>query len=94
MAAGALCISAVATSSFLFLRRLHAVYADRKKIRIFFWALWAIASASTITVPLGVQPRFVPGTHYYQDDGIKIYSGISAFLILLYDTLVFFCDHV
>ncbi|KAF9452892.1 hypothetical protein P691DRAFT_720652 [Macrolepiota fuliginosa MF-IS2] len=52
------CLSAlsVSCSGFLFLRRVHAVYANSQVIQWTFSAFWVIFAGSTATVPFGTVP--------------------------------------
>ncbi|KAJ3575345.1 hypothetical protein NP233_g1150 [Leucocoprinus birnbaumii] len=82
-------VLALTTSTFLFLRRLHAVYSDSRWVRWCFTALWTLYAGVEFSVPFGINPTFIPGTHYYSDTDIKPYVGFSGILLLVYDTAVF-----
>lgn len=89
MAAGFLCVLSMSTASYLFLRRVHAVYAENKYVQRFFSAFWVMSSLAGLTIPLGIQPTFIPGTHYEKDAGLHPYAAIGAFVPLLFDSFVF-----
>ena len=46
------------TSSFLFLRRIQAVYADFKLVTFAFFALWLAQIGLSVLIPLGVGDFF------------------------------------
>lgn len=89
LAAGVLCILSIGSSSYLFLQRVRAVYADSKRVRWLFSIFWFIYTVSEITVPLGVEPAFIPGTHYYKDSGIHPVVALSFLIGILFDSSVF-----
>lgn len=89
LVAGCLSVLAMTCASYLFLRRVHAVYADKRWVRWFFSVFWVIHVASGLAVPLGVKPTHIPGTRYSQDTYIKPYVAITGSIILLFDTSVF-----
>lgn len=77
------------TSSFLFLQRVQAVYADSKWVRRIFFVWWLIFSATNVLIPVGINPTYIPGTLYYLDAGIPPYVSLTVFCLLVYDTSVF-----
>lgn len=77
------------TSSYLFLRRVQAIYTEEKKIQWFFFILWVLLSGSDVLILIGMDPTSIPGTHYYLDAGIPSYVAVSFFTMLLFDTSVF-----
>lgn len=80
---------ALISSTFLFLRRLHAVYSDSRWTRWAFSSLWVVHAVVEFLAPFGIRPTFIPGTHYYSDTDIKPYVGFSGILLLIFDTSVF-----
>lgn len=82
-------VFAITGSTFLFLRRLHAVYNHERRVRWFFSLFWAINVMAEFTVPFGIKPTPIPGTHFYRESDIRPYVGISGILLLIYDTSVF-----
>lgn len=89
MVGGSFCVLAFGCSSYLFLRRVHAVYADSKRVRWFFSAFWFTYALCEILVPLSMKPSFIPGTHWYKDSGIHPYVAVSFLFGLLFDSAVF-----
>lgn len=75
-------------SSFLFLQRVQAVYAQQKWVRWTFFVLWVIFSASDILIPIGIHPTTIPGTHYYLSGGTPSYDASTVFTLLFFDTSV------
>ncbi|KAJ3561068.1 hypothetical protein NP233_g10424 [Leucocoprinus birnbaumii] len=69
-------------STFLFLRRLHAVFSDSRKVRWSFSAFWIIFAALGFMGPFGFRPTFIPGTHYYRGSDIKPYMGLGGILLM------------
>lgn len=75
------------TSSYLFLQRVQAVYADTRWVRWLFFVLWVMAVASDAVIPLGIHPESIRGTHY-QSTNIPRYDALSVFTLLFFDTSV------
>lgn len=85
---GCLCMLSTITSSYLFLQRVRAVYADVKWVRWIFSVFWVILLASDILIPIGIHPTSIPGTQYYLDAGVPPYVALSIFTIVFFDTSV------
>jgi hypothetical protein len=77
------------SSSFLFLRRMEAVYPNNKWIKYFFSALWFINGGIEITVVLGVRAVHAPGTLYCIDAQPEPYVLGGGLAPVVFDTLVF-----
>lgn len=86
--AGCLCLLAVACYSYFFLRRVHAIYADNRRVQWCFSMLWFISAASQLAIPLGVIPGYIPGTHHVDsvDSPVVATSVVAA---VFYDSSVF-----
>lgn len=84
------CILSMACASFLFLRRLHAVYSDNRIIRGIFTLLWIGMSTCGIPVFIGVHVGYIPGTNYCISYKIEEYVSVIDFFPAAFDTLVFF----
>ncbi|KAJ3556955.1 hypothetical protein NP233_g11857 [Leucocoprinus birnbaumii] len=89
-AMGTMCLLAMGCTSFLFLRRLHAVYSQQRLVRWFFTFLWIVITAMTVTVVIGVDAGHIEGTGYCMMYQIHSYTAVSEFLPAVFDTLVFF----
>jgi hypothetical protein len=76
------------TSSFLFLRRVQAVYSNEKRVQHLFSFLYIILSGSEISVPLLVNGNANPGTNAFKDDGISPLAAICVFTLFIFDTSV------
>ncbi|KAJ3568518.1 hypothetical protein NP233_g5662 [Leucocoprinus birnbaumii] len=86
---GVVCISTLIATSFLFLRRLHAVFFDQRTVRWLFNFLWLGASVMTVLLPMGVVAEHIDGTEYCVVQQIHSYAAISEFLLAAFDTSVF-----
>ncbi|KAF9442417.1 hypothetical protein P691DRAFT_765241 [Macrolepiota fuliginosa MF-IS2] len=85
------CLPSMACASFLFLRRLEAVYAE-SRTRIVQWVfriLWFAISVNTITAVVGVRAEHIEGTSYCVIYKVKGYAAVNQFLPAVFDTLVF-----
>ncbi|KAF9441136.1 hypothetical protein P691DRAFT_637392, partial [Macrolepiota fuliginosa MF-IS2] len=85
------CLPSMACASFLFLRRLEAVYAD-SRTRIVQWVfriLWFVTSANIITGVVGVKMKHIEGTSYCVMYKVKGYVVLNQLLPVVFDTLVF-----
>lgn len=80
----------MACSSYLFLCRLHAVYADCRWIRWIFTLLWTGVSACGIPTFLGTHVKHISGTNYCTIYAIDKYVAIVEFFPAAFDTIVFF----
>lgn len=77
------------SSSYLFLRRVNAVYQDNKWIKCFFSVLWFIGGGTELTVALGVRASHAPGTLYCIDVQPAHYVIAGGLAPVVFDTLVF-----
>ncbi|KXN81773.1 hypothetical protein AN958_03699 [Leucoagaricus sp. SymC.cos] len=82
-------VFAITCSTFLFLRRAHAVYNDTRCAQWCFSVLWFLCVAYEFVVPFGVEPAYIPGTRYYHDTILRPWIGGIGLLLLLYDTVIF-----
>lgn len=83
------CILSMACASFLFLRRLHAVYATDRIIRSIFTFLWIGVTVSGTPMLIGFHMEHIPGTNFCTTSSIKKYVSIIDFFPAAFDTLVF-----
>lgn len=83
------CLSTLYTTSFLFLRRFHAVFSNHRKIRWFFSFLWFGTSMVTILGPIGIRATHIPGTGYCTFDQVNSSAAVADFLPAAFDALVF-----
>jgi hypothetical protein len=90
IAMGLTCLLAMGCTSFLFLRRLQAVYFQHRIIHWLFFGLWLSVTGMTVTVVTGVRADHIAGTGYCIMYEIKSYTAVSEFLPAVFDTLVFF----
>ncbi|EKM78885.1 hypothetical protein AGABI1DRAFT_129159 [Agaricus bisporus var. burnettii JB137-S8] len=84
-----LCALAIGCSSFLFLRRVQAVYADHKYVQWFFSVLWLVCFACEVFILIEISPSNIPGTNRFQDTGAKPTFTISIYGVVVFDTCVF-----
>ncbi|KAJ3562685.1 hypothetical protein NP233_g9422 [Leucocoprinus birnbaumii] len=84
-----LCILSMSTTSFLFLRRLHAVFFDQRPIRWLFGFLWLGANGVTVLGPIGLNAMHIEGTNYCTFYQVHSYSSMAEFVPAAFDTLVF-----
>ncbi|KAF9443724.1 hypothetical protein P691DRAFT_797122 [Macrolepiota fuliginosa MF-IS2] len=82
-------VLSLSSSSFLFLRRVQAVYADNRCVQWFFFILWLIYCGLDFTVPIGVRGSHIPGTRYCLDSENGTYLLAGAFAPIVFDTSVF-----
>ncbi|XP_006456212.1 hypothetical protein AGABI2DRAFT_146114 [Agaricus bisporus var. bisporus H97] len=83
------CMLSIWSSSFLFLRRVKAVYPDNNWIKRFFSVLWFINGGTEITVVLGVGASHAPGTLHCIDIQPAHYVIAGGLAPVVFDTLVF-----
>lgn len=83
-----LSISAV-SSSYLFLRRAQAIYAEQKWPRIIFFISWLLVLGTGCLIPPGLHPSYFPGTYYYKDSGLTAYVAAAPWVFLAFDTMIF-----
>ena len=89
IAMGIIYLLAMGCTSFLFLRRLHAVYHEWRKVCWIYSFAWFCISCLTVTVPIGVDIQHIGGTEYCIVFQIHSYTAVSEFLPVVFDTLVF-----
>ncbi|KAF9449851.1 hypothetical protein P691DRAFT_727185 [Macrolepiota fuliginosa MF-IS2] len=84
------CILTMATTSFLFLRRVQAIYAGNRLVYWTFALLWAGSSAVAILLIPGAESEHLQGTGYCLVYLVRGYVAIASFMPAAFDTLVFF----
>lgn len=85
-----LCVASVGCSSYLFLQRVCAIYADSPRVRFFFSTFWSSYHLSNIgTVIVSTRPTFIPGTHHFQDAGVNRILASSVLAAITFDSCVF-----
>ncbi|THU97994.1 hypothetical protein K435DRAFT_753384 [Dendrothele bispora CBS 962.96] len=82
-------VIAISSSSFLFLRRVLAVYQDSKLIRYSFMFLWVANVGVSILTPVGSRAGPLANTGYCINGGIEHYVGGATIMPLIFDSLVF-----
>lgn len=82
-------VASIGCSSYLFLQRVRAVYADSSRVRWSFSVLWLAYNLSGITILLSLKPTPIPGTRYYQDSGIPPITALYILTGIVFDTSVF-----
>lgn len=86
--AGVMAMVSMVASSYLFLRRVQAIYIEEKLVRWTFFVLWVILSGTEILIPLKTKPIYIPGTKFFDIAGIPPYTSLSLFMLLFFDTSV------
>lgn len=84
------CLLTMSVTSFLFLRRVQAVYAGNHFVWWIFGFLWFGIIAADVMLFLGTHSRHIPGTYYCMLYGVKQYVSATSFIPAAFDTLVFF----
>jgi len=79
----------VSSSSFLFLRRVQALYAESRIVIYSFWGLYIANVAVSILVPIGSRSAPIATTGYCVNESIQHYVAAVAFMSLAFDTSVF-----
>lgn len=87
--AGVMAMVSMIASSYLFLRRVQAIYIEEKWVQRTFFVLWIILSGSEILIPVTTSPIYIPGTKVMLAAGIPPYTSLSLWMLLFYDTSVF-----
>ncbi|KAF8999661.1 hypothetical protein BDQ17DRAFT_1308453 [Cyathus striatus] len=82
-------VIATASSSFLFLRRVQALYRNNKLLYHAFYVLYLANVGVSIVVPLGSHVGSLANTGYCVNTGIKHYVAAGAFMPLAFDSIVF-----
>ncbi|KXN83153.1 hypothetical protein AN958_01766 [Leucoagaricus sp. SymC.cos] len=90
IAIGCCCIASISSSSFLFLRRVQAVWANNRWVKGIFFVLWLIDGGLVVTVPVGVHATHIPGTKYCIDSPPARYVIAGGIIPVIFDTFVFF----
>lgn len=80
----------MSVTSFLFLRRVQAVYTGNRSAWWIFGFLWLGTSAADVILFLGIRPNHIPGTHYCILYALRHYVSATSFMPAAFDTLVFF----
>lgn len=78
------------TTSFLFLRRVQAVYLGNRFIYWLFWFLWLGSSVLIVLLIPGTHSHHIPGTRHCIVYEVERYVATSSFMPAVFDTLVFF----
>lgn len=86
----AICLVSMSMTSFLFLRRVQAVYAGSRFVYWISWVLWLATSAADVVLFPGTGSRHIDGTRYCTLYVVKQYVSVASFLPAVFDTLVFF----
>lgn len=89
LAGGVLCALSMACSSFLFLQRVRAVYADNPKVQLCFSAFWIVYLLSEVTIFIGIKSTYISSTHYFANGGVHPMTALTVIAAVLYDTSVF-----
>lgn len=89
---GTLCGLTAASSSFLFMRRVQAIFKSHQMVVHAFTVLWIInATLSLVFGIISVTPvDKVTPAGYCVGVGVKHYAAVAIFAILAFDSLVFF----
>lgn len=86
---GVLSLISLGCSSYLFLQRVCAVYADSPRVRRFFSIFWLINTLSYTAILLALEPTYVAGTRYFKDSGIGPLAILTIPISVLYDSSIF-----
>ncbi|KAF5353965.1 hypothetical protein D9756_006954 [Leucocoprinus leucothites] len=89
IAIGCCCILSISSSSFLFLRRVQAVWAGNRWVSGIFTILWVLDWALEIVVPVGVRAVHIPDTKYCIDSQPEHYVLAGGIIPVIFDTFVF-----
>ena len=89
IAIGCCCILSISSSSFLFLRRVQAVWAGNQWISRISTVLWVFDWGSEFTIPTGVRAIHIPFTKHCIDSQLQPYVLASVIFPLVFDTFVF-----
>ncbi|TFK36469.1 hypothetical protein BDQ12DRAFT_686937 [Crucibulum laeve] len=82
-------VIATTASSFLFLRRVQAVYRDSKIVLYIFIFLYVANIGTSLLAPIGSHSGPLANTGYCVNTGIERYVSAGVFVSLAYDSLVF-----
>lgn len=86
----ALCLLSLFMTSFLFLRRVQAVYAGNRFVWWGFGVLWFCTSILNVTLFPGIHSHHIAGTHHCVIYAVESYVSTISFMVIVFDTLVFF----
>ncbi|CAA7267685.1 unnamed protein product [Cyclocybe aegerita] len=81
--------AAAASTFFLFLIRIRAIFSGHTLVRAFFNIMWLLGFVGELMVPFGVIGDNIPSTKYCMVVTIKPYVGLAVVLSFINDTLVF-----
>ncbi len=90
LAANIFCVLTMGVTSFLFLRRVQAVYHGNRFIQGAFSLLWAGTSGIVVMLIPGTHAKHISGTGYCIVYEAQRYVPIANFMPAVFDTLVFF----
>ncbi|KAJ3849508.1 hypothetical protein EV368DRAFT_85488 [Lentinula lateritia] len=76
-------------SSFLFLRRVNAVYSNSAIVCYFFTFLWVANIGISILTPLGAHAGALSNSGYCLNSGVKHYVVAATAFPLVFDSFVF-----
>lgn len=80
----------ITCSSYLFLQRIFAVYADSPRVCRCFAFLWMAYVCSESLLVISVKPTYIPQTLYFQHSGANPLMGLTMAMMIVYDSSVFF----
>lgn len=86
---GVACLLAMLSSSFLFLQRLRAVYAQNHWVQAIFFTLWLASNGLMTTTIYGAKSAHVPGTGHCVYSHVERYISAAGFMSASFDTAVF-----
>ncbi|KAF5363752.1 hypothetical protein D9756_001102 [Leucocoprinus leucothites] len=89
IASAAACFLGMIFTSFLFLRRLQAVYSAQRKAVWIFGFLWLGANGVAVLGPISIGSRYVDGYCSMYDLHGRSYLATARFLPALFDAVVF-----
>ncbi len=90
LTANIICVTTMGVTSFLFLRRVQAVYHDNRFVQHAFTLMWAVTSGTVVMLIPGTHAKHIPGTSYCIVYEAQRYVPIANFMPAVFDTLVFF----
>ncbi|KIJ45856.1 hypothetical protein M422DRAFT_95821, partial [Sphaerobolus stellatus SS14] len=82
-------VLATASTGFLFLRRVQALYLNNRIVSYFFIFLYITNAGVSIVTPIGSRVTPLADTGYCINGGIAHYVSATVFMTLAYDTMVF-----
>lgn len=90
IATGLLCIFTMGSTSFLFLRRVQAIYTGNRWVQWIFTLLWIGTTGIDIMLIPGTGSKHIPGTAYCIVYKARPYIPIVNYMPAVFDTFVFF----